>query len=355
MDIQELLKVTTEREASDLHLISAYCPAIRVHGELHQLVTYPLLTPLDIEQMVFSLITPAQKELLITNKELDFSTTYRVSDTDEVRFRVNAYFQKATLAVSFRYIPSRIKTIEELRLPLLLREFTKLRQGFVLLTGPTGQGKSTTIASLLQEINTLHTAHIISIEDPIEYVFARDKSIFSQREMNLDTYSWKNALKYALREDPDIVYVGEMRDLEAIAAALTIAETGHLLFSTLHTNSASQSIDRIIDVFPSHQQAQVRMQLSMVISGIVSQKLVPTVAGDRIPVCEIMMGTNAVKSAIRDGKTFMLDNIIQTSADAGMMLFEEHLRQHVEHNIVSHETALQYAIRPEMYLELMQR
>lgn len=355
MEIRELLSIAISRNASDLHLVASYCPTVRINGELHPLVTLPKLDASDIESMVFSLLTPLQKELLIANKELDFSTVISTESGISVRFRVNSYYQKTMLSASFRLIPAKIKTLEELRLPPILREFTKLRQGLILVTGPTSSGKSTTLASMIQEINFASCVHIISIEDPIEYVFTGGKAIISQREMYQDTNSWRSGLKNVLREDPDVVYLGEIRDYETISSALTIAETGHLVFSTLHTNSSSQSIDRIIDIFPATQQAQVRMQLSMVIAGIISQRLIPTVEGYRVPACEIMIGSASIKNTIREGKTHLIDNIIQTSADVGMMLFEDNLKDLVEQNIISHEIALEYAIRPDTYIQITQR
>lgn len=355
MDIRELLTVTLTRNASDLHLVVGHVPTLRIHGELHSLVTFPQVSQADIEQMIFILLAPSQKELLLANKELDFSTVVTTSDGKEIRFRGNAYFQRGTLSASFRLIPATVSSIDDLHLPQIMHEFVKLKQGFVLLTGPSGQGKSTTLASIIAEINNTRMVHIITVEDPIEYVYPKAKSIISQREMYQDTHSWSGALKNILREDPDVVYVGEMRDFETISSALTIAETGHLVFSTLHTNSAAQTIDRIIDSFPPSSQSQVRLQLSMVISAIVAQRLVPSIAGGRVPVCEVLLGNASVKNTIREGKSHLIDNIIQTSADVGMILFEDHLRQLVENNIVSHEMALEYAIRPDRYLQLMKR
>jgi len=353
MDLTELLALTINRGASDLHLVAEYPPSLRINGELKPLVSMNILNSQDIENMIFSCLSAAQKELLIANRELDFSAVFKLNSEEKHRFRVNSYFQKNTLAASFRVIPTKIKSLAELNLPQILANFATLRDGLVLLTGPSGQGKSTTIASIIQIINENRQAHIISIEDPIEYEFTRAKAMVSQREMYQDTHSWLNALKYAVREDPDVVFIGEMRDYETISSALTIAETGHLVFSTLHTNSASQTIDRIIDIFPSGQQAQVRMQLSMVVRGIVSQRLVPMVAGGRLPICEVLLGTDSVKNTIREGNTHMIDNIIQTSGESGMMLFEEHLRQKVDQNLIAHEVAVQYALRPATYLQLI--
>ncbi len=355
MGIKELLNIAVTRNASDLHLIANHYPTLRIHGELHPLVTLSEITAPDIEQLIFSLLNPSQKELLLNNKELDFSTVMESSDGKEIRFRGNTYFQKGSLAASFRVIPTYVATIEELKLPSILYDITKLRQGLILVTGASGQGKSTTLASIIQEINRTRLSNIITIEDPIEYVYPKGKSIISQREMYQDTHSFLGALKNVLREDPDIVYIGEMRDYDTISSALTISETGHLVFSTLHTNSTSQAIDRIIDSFPASAQSQVRLQLSMVVSAIIMQKLVPASAGGRVPVCEILLGTNSVKNTIREGKTHLLDNIIQTSSAEGMMLFEDNLRQLVVGNVITHEMALEYAIRPDRYIQLMQK
>lgn len=355
MDIKELLSLTLSRSASDLHLVASYHPGLRINGELHFLTAFTELEAADIERLTFSLLSPSQKELLVENREIDFSTVLVLQNGEKVRFRVNAYYQKSSLAASFRLIPSRVPSIDELKLPPILHEFVKLRQGFVLLTGPSGQGKSTTLAAIIGEIIKERTVHVITIEDPIEYVYSKGKSIVSQREVNYDTHSFASALRSVLREDPDVVYIGEMRDFETISSALTIAETGHLVFSTLHTNSTSQTIDRIIDIFPPTAKDQVRMQLSMVLSGIVAQRLVPSISGGRLPVCEILLGSMSVRNTIREGKTHLLDNIIQTSADEGMILFEEHLKELVEQNLISAETALEYALRPERYFQLIER
>lgn len=353
MNINPLLEAAVVRKASDLHILVDQVPVLRINGELTSLVTFPQLSPSDIEEMIFSLINSQQKEVLLANKELDFSTILELENKSKVRFRGNAYFSQGALYGSFRVISTVIKSIEDLNLPAIVKEFAKLRQGFILVTGPSGQGKSTTLASIIQEINLSRTAHIISIEDPIEYIYPKGRAIISQREMYQDTHSWSNALKNILREDPDVVYIGEMRDSETISSALTIAETGHLVLATLHTNSAAQTIDRITDSFPADERDQCRMQLSMVISAIMTQKLVPAIAGGRLPVCEVLLGTASIRNNIRDGKTHLIDNIIQTSSDDGMMIFEEHLRQRVHQNKILHEVALEYALRPDIYLELI--
>lgn len=344
MDIQELLTATIKNKASDLHLIAGRPPTIRIEGVLSELGT-TVLSPQEIEEMIFGVATAEQKNVIIENRELDFSVPIRLPDGTETRLRTNVYYQKATLAASFRHLPSKIRTIEELNLPKTLHEFTKLRQSFVLITGPTGHGKSTTLAALINEINQNTAAHIVTIEDPIEYVYPPGRSIISQREIKSDTHSWAMALRSVLREDPNVVLVGEMRDPETIASAITIAETGHLVFSTLHTNSAAQAIDRIVDVFPPHQQGQIRAQLATALGGVVSQRLIPALDGTRIPAVEIMLGVDSVRTNIREGKTYMIDNIIRTSSHLGMMTIEESLANLVREGKISLKMAQTFALR----------
>ena len=342
MGIQEFLEIVVKKEASDLHLVVGMPAMVRIDGQLLPVSAAPL-TSEETESLVFELLSPEQKEMLLVNKELDFSFALG----DVARFRVNAYFQKGYLSAALRLIPSYIKTIEELNLPRLCHNFTKMRQGFILVTGPTGHGKSTTIASMINEINQSRSVHIVTIEDPIEYVYPKGKSLVSQREMHLDTHSWEVALRSALREDPDVVLVGEMRDFETIASAITVAETGHLVFATLHTNSASQSVDRIIDVFPQNQQVQVRMQLAATIAGIISIRLIPAIGGGRLPAVEVLLASPAVQTAIREGKTHQIDNIIQTSGQEGMILLDASLAYLVKAGRVALDTAKAYSIRPE--------
>lgn len=356
MDIRELLVFTVKQNASDLHLLVGVPPIIRIDGSLTSVSGYNPLTPEQTSELVFSILSPEQKELFLANKELDFSVPLTTDGYQEAaRFRVNVYFERGHISAALRHLPVKIRTIEELNLSPICHEFTKLRQGFILVTGPTGHGKSTTLASIIQEINTSRSCHIVTIEDPIEYIYPLGKSIISQREMNLDTHSWNISLRSVLREDPDVVLIGEMRDYDTIAAALTIAETGHLVFSTLHTNSAAQTIDRIIDVFPEHQQAQIRMQLSMVLEGVLSQRLMPQLGGGRIPGYEVMLATSAVKTNIREGKTHLLDNIIQTSQELGMVALENCLAGLVRSGRISLETAQEYALRPEDLIRLIRR
>jgi len=351
MNIQDLLNTVIQRGASDLHLLAGVPPVLRIDGELERIAAQPVCTPEEIEEAIFSLVTPAQKELIVTNHELDFSLAFG----DQARFRINVYFQKGALAAEFRVIPLVIKSIEELNLPKICHDLTKLRQGFVLVTGPVGHGKSTTLAAIINEITQNRAAHIVTIEDPIEFVFPAGKAIVSQREVHADTYSWEKALRSVLREDPDVVFIGEMRDLETISSALTIAETGHLVFSTLHTNSASQTIDRIIDVFPEYTKAQVRMQVASTLEAVLSQRLVPTLGGGRIPAVEIMLGSPAIKTAIREGKTQMIDNIIQTSTELGMVTLETALAELVKTGKIALETAQEFALRAEEVLRQVRR
>lgn len=352
MTIEELLTLTIEHRASDLHLLVGIPPAIRIDGALVVVPNVQALTREDVETMVFSLVTPAHKELLLANKELDFSLGFG-QGAKSGRFRINAYYQQGSLSAAFRFLPPRIQTIEELSLPKILHNFASLRQGFILVCGPTGHGKSTTIAAILNEINLTRFAHILTIEDPIEYVYENGKSIVSQREMGIDSHSWAMALRSALREDPDVVLVGEMRDPETVAAAITIAETGHVVFSTLHTNSASQSVDRIVDAFPPHHQAQIRQQLAATLRGIISQRLVPKIGGGRIPAVEILIGTPAVASNIREGKTHLIDSIIETSHDVGMATLESSLVSLVLSGTISLETARNFALREDTLLRML--
>src|SRR3989338_4728350 len=342
MSIQDYLETIVKKEASDLHLVVGTPSMMRIDGQLIPLSSAPL-TPEDTETLVHELLSPEQKEMLSVNKELDFSFALG----EVARFCVNAYYQKGYLSAALRLIPTYIKTLEELNLPSICHNFAKMRQGFILVTGPTGHGKSTTIASIINEINQTRPVHILTIEDPIEYVYPRGKALVSQREMHLDTHSWEVSLRSALREDPDVVLVGEMRDFETISSAITVAETGHLVFATLHTNSAAQSIDRIIDVFPENQQAQVRLQLAATIAGIISMRLLPAIGGGRLPACEILLSSSAVQTAVRDGKTHQIDNIIQTSGEAGMVLMDVSLANLVNAGKITVETAQAYSLRPK--------
>lgn len=342
LNVRQILEESIKRNASDLHILVGYYPTIRINTKLFSLKTNEVVTPESAEKLVFSLITPEQKEDLLTNKEVDLS--YQL---DSYRFRVNCYYEKGALAASFRLIPSTIRTIDELNLPAQFHTFSQYRDGLVLITGPTGEGKSTSLAALINEINLNDTRHIITIEDPIEYLYPQAKSIVSQRELHIDTYSWSKALSAVLREDPDVVLIGEMRDFDTIQAALTIAETGHLVFSTLHTSTTPEAINRIIDVFPAHQQKQIRYQLASVLKAVVSQRLLPDInAASRVPAVEILFNIPAVAAIVREGNIYMLDNVIETGEDFKMILFEKYLLKLYTQGIISRETAVQFAERP---------
>lgn len=340
--IQDLLMMTAEKNASDLHLVADTYPVLRIMGKL---IPYQPAGPMNATALlgyIGNLMTQTQKEKFLRELELDFSVTVG----GKYRFRANAYYQRGTPAISLRYIPDAIPTIDSLQLPGICHAFAKLKQGFVLVTGPTGSGKSTTVAAVIDEINSNRSEHIVSIEDPVEFVHSNKKSIISQRELGGDTLSWDNALKSVLRQDPNVVYIGEMRDAETMSAAMSVAETGHLVFATLHTNSASQTIERIVDSFPEDQQSQIILQLSLVLEAVLSQRLVPTVDGKRVVATEILVATPAVRNNIRERKTFQIDNVIQTSGNLGMRLMETSLSELVNKSLVDRTTAMEYAIRP---------
>ena len=349
MTIKELLELTVVQKASDLHIVAGIPPTLRVDGALFPIPNQGVLTPDIVDGFLKEVLNSEQLERLSVNKEIDFSLAF----SEKARYRVNAYTQRGTLAAAFRRIPLEIPPIDSLGLPKILHSFTALRQGFVLVTGPTGHGKSTTLAAMINEINANRAAHIVTIEDPIEFMFKPIKSIISQREMRSDTHSWQVALRSVLREDPDVVLVGEMRDYETIAAALTVAETGHLVFATLHTNSAAQTIDRIVDVFPDEQQAQVRLQLSNVIEAVFSQRLISAIAGGRVVGYEVLLASTAIKTSIREGKTHQIDSILQTSQEAGMNTLETSLAALVRGGKITLENAQGWSLRPEELTRLV--
>lgn len=339
--IKELMSLAVANKASDLHLSIGFLPKLRVNGELVDITNAAIESETQMEEMIFSLLSDDQKKRLLMEKEIDLSVAI-----EQARFRVNVYFSMGKVAATLRIISSEIPTMDQLGIPTIIRSLCNVKQGFVLLTGPTGQGKSTTLASLLNEINYKRSAHIVTIEDPVEYILKPAKSLISQRELGGDTLSFAGALKSALRQDPNVVLVGEMRDLETIGAALTTAETGHLVFSTLHTNSAAQSIDRVVDVFPEGAKEQVRIQLASVITAVVSQRLVPGINGGRIAAFEVMMASAAIRNAIRESKSHMIDNIITTSGDLGMFSLETSLVTLIREGKITEETAMNYALRP---------
>ncbi len=340
MKIEELLEEVLKQDASDLHLSVGVPPTLRVDGYLKPLIQYGPLKEEDVKNLTFAILNDLQKEILLKDKELDFSFSYG----ELARFRANAYHQKGNISLALRLIPLKIRGIEELGLPKICQKFTENAQGLVLVTGPTGSGKSTTLAAMVDKINQEKACHIITVEDPIEYNYLHKKSIVAQREVHYDTRSFASALRTILREDPDVVLIGEMRDLETISAAITIAETGHLVFATLHTNNAAQTVDRIIDVFPSHQQQQIRIQLSGILLGIMSQRLLPAIGGGRIVAAEILMINSAARNMIRESKTHQLETIIQTGAEQGMQTMDADLAQLVKTGKVSLEEAKNYAI-----------
>jgi twitching motility protein PilT len=353
MEIAELLSLAIKNKASDLHLLVGIPPTFRIDGILRFATNYPALKPEMIEQMIFSLLSPEQKELLLANKELDFSFSFTGVEKEEGRFRINVYYEKGSLAGAFRFLAPRIHTIEELNIPAIVHDFAKLKQGFVLVTGPTGHGKSSTLAAIMNEINLDRACHILTIEDPIEFIYPKGNSIISQREMGIDTHAWPMALRSALREDPDVVLIGEMRDPETMQAAMTLAETGHLVFSTLHTNSAAQSVDRIVDSFSSDRRPQIRLQLAATLRGIVSQRLVPKMGGGRVPAVEILIGNSAVANNIRDGKTHLIDTVLQTSKDAGMITLDESLAELVRSGTITLDDAKSYTLRETEFLRMI--
>lgn len=341
MTINELLQTTIDKHASDLHIVPDHFPSVRINNELLLLRAVGSLTGEETHELLIPILSASQKEFLNENKELDFGY-----DFGGHRFRVNIYTNKKYLAAAFRLIPTKIKSIDELGLPSIFHTFTTMRQGLILFTGPTGEGKSTSMAAIINEINDRYSKHIITIEDPIEFTYPQSKSIISQRELHQDTLSWSAALKSALREDPDIVLVGEMRDYETIQLVLTLAETGHLVFSTLHTGSTHEAIDRIVDVFPSNQQNQIRNSLSGTLVSVIAQRLIPDSSGlSRIPAFEILTNNASVSSIIRDGKNYMLDNVLETNEEAGMILFEKYLAKLYRAGQITKEDAINHAIR----------
>jgi twitching motility protein PilT len=351
VEIERLFSNVLEADASDLHLLVGKPPMIRVDSRLSPLSSYPVLDGEQIEKLVLVLLSDFHKEQLRANKQVDFSYDFR----GHARFRVNVYYQKGTQAAAFRRIPSKIRTLQELGLPAKLADFTKHRQGLALFVGPSGHGKSTTLAALIDIINQTRTEHIITIEDPIEYLFVQNKSLISQREVYQDTAGFARAIRATLREDANVVMVGEMRDLESIATTVTVAETGHLVFATLHTNEAAQTIDRIIDVFPAHQQNQIRSQLASILLGVVSQRLLPRIGGGQIPAVEILINTNAMKNLIREGRIYEIPNIIQTSQNEGMVSLDRSLADLVRQGVVDLENAMAYANDLDLFKSLVRR
>jgi twitching motility protein PilT len=349
-DFAEVLTRMAQEKASDVHLSPGFPPAIRLRGKITALEEYGRLSPQDTRDTVYSLLNDDQRKRFESNKQLDLA--YAVPGVS--RFRVNCFFQRGSISAAFRRIPHEIPKLQELGLPAVLEEFTRKPRGFVLVTGPTGSGKSTSLAAMIDIINASRDEHILTIEDPIEFLHQHQRCIVNQREIGADADDFALALKSALREDPDVILVGEMRDLETMSTALTAAETGHLVFATLHTQSTAQTVDRIIDVFPSEQQKQVRMQLSIALQGIVTQQLLPTEDGaGRVVACEILVPTPAVRNLIREGKTHQIYSAIQTSGSLGMQTMDAHLAQLVRANRISAKLAEQRASVPEELKRLL--
>ncbi|MSU76349.1 type IV pilus twitching motility protein PilT [Patescibacteria group bacterium] len=335
----QLLQLMVSHEASDLILSVGVQPSIRIDGILHPIEDHPVLTPERTEALIGTIMTVDQQERFKKQKELDFSIPFE----EKARFRVNVYHQRGFPAAALRLIPMILKNYQELNLPAEVGMFARMKQGLVLFAGPTGHGKSTTQAAIIDDINANRADHIVTIEDPIEYTHLHKQSIVDQREVGSDTDSFARALRSVLREDPDVVLVGEMRDPETMASAMTIAETGHLVFATVHTNDAPQTIDRIVDSFPSYQQNQVRSQLAQVLQGVVSQRLLPQIGGGRVPAVEIMIATPAVQNLIREGKTHQIPGVIQTSSEDGMVSMEKALAERVQEGLVKYDDAVLYA------------
>lgn len=338
--IEMLLQEVINQHASDLHLQVGLPPMLRIDGALTPVANTPSLDVETTERLIFSILDNEQKQILLKDKEFDFSFAFG----DLGRFRVNAFHERGNIAAAMRLIPNDIPTLAELGLPAVVESFADYPRGLVLVTGPTGSGKSTTLAALLDKINSERSEHIITIEDPIEFTHKSKRSVIVQREVHYDTYSFSAALRSALREDPDVVLIGEMRDLETISAAITIAETGHLVFATLHTNSASQSIDRMVNVFPPHQQPQIKAQLGNMLMAICSQRLIPAIGGGRLVSAEILVANPAVRNIIREGKSHQLDQVIQTSAKEGMQSMDRTLVQLVQSGQITYDEAKNYAV-----------
>src|SRR5574344_573308 len=347
--VEVLLEECLKKNASDLHIQVGLPPILRIDGSLQPIPNTPVLTKDMIEKLVFSTLDSMQREILIKDKEFDYSFSFG----DIARFRVNAFNEKGNLAAAFRLIPTKMPTVDQLGMPQVVSSFSDYPRGLVLVTGPTGSGKSTTLAALINKINHEKAVHIVTIEDPIEFTHKSARSVIVQREVHYDTFSFARALKSVLREDPDVVLLGEMRDLETISSAITIAETGHLVFATLHTNSAAQSVDRMIDVFPAEQQPQIRSQLSSVLMAVCSQRLVPAIGGGRVCACEIMVANSAVRSIIREGKTHQLDTTIQTGANEGMQTMDRTLAKLVQQGTITYDSGREYAVDQHEYDRLV--
>lgn len=343
--LEELLDLVVAQGGSDIHIFAGGSPMLRVSGTLVPLTKYPAFSPEETEAMLKSIVRPDRWSSFLANQSIDLSYAHKA----DARFRVNGYRVQGTTALALRLIPRTIHTFTELNLPSVLEVFTQREQGFFLVVGPVGQGKSTTLATMIDRINETRAEHILTIEDPVEYLFTPKKSLIHQREVYIDAPDFHTALQSSFREDVDVIMVGEMRDYETISSAVTAAETGHLVFSTLHTNNAAQTIDRIIDMFPAEQQSQVRVQLAGSLAGIFSQRLVPRVSGGLIPAYELLINNNAVSTLIRDGRSQEISAVIQTSSQEGMIDMDRSLAELVQKGEVTVEHAYEHAMDPKTF------
>ncbi len=348
--INSLLQFAVSQKASDLHLAVGRHPTVRIDGSLVPLEQENILTPEDTVAIADFLMSERNKKEFKKDGHSDFS--YGLEDL--ARFRVNAFSQKGNTGIVMRVINSEIKRLQDLGVPDIIYKFADFSQGLFLVTGPVGSGKSTTLAALIDYINHTQTQNIITIEDPIEYIYIPDKSIVNQREIGQDTFTFQSALRAALREDTNVILIGEMRDLETISTAITAAETGHLIFATLHTNDSAQTVDRIIDMFPSHQQNQVRSQLSSILLGVMSQRLIPRIDGGRVPAIELMIKNHAIENLIREGKTYQIDTVIETGQNEGMVSLDKSLAELVQSGLISEEQMMIYAKNRE-YAQMLAR
>ncbi len=349
--LKDLLAAVGQQGASDLHLVIGRHPTLRINGKLMPLSKEPVLSAEDTKAMSDALLTEDKREELMSDGQTDLS----YSLDDHTRYRVNVFFQKGAVSIALRFVANKIRTLEELGVPPSLYNFTNAAQGLVLMTGPVGHGKSTTLAALVDYINRNQEKHIVTIEDPIEFIYAQDRCIINQREVGRDAKSFSSALRAVLREDVNVVLLGELRDLDTISTAMTAAETGHLIFATLHTNDAPQTIDRMIDVFPAHQQNQIRLQLANVLLGVVSQRLLPSLSGGRIPAIEIMFMNHAVENLIRENKTHQIDSVIETSLKEGMVSLDRSLADLVRQGAIAAEDAMAYAKNRDYFSMLVSR
>jgi twitching motility protein PilT len=346
--IKNILRLVAQQKASDLHIVVGRVPTIRIDGKLFPLTQEKPVDETDSKAFADMLMSEQDKKILEENGQVDFSYNFE----NKVRFRVNVFYQKGMVSIAMRIIIKQIRSLESLNMPKNLLALTEYSQGLVLITGPVGHGKSTTLAALIDHINHNQEKHIVTIEDPIEYVYEQDRCIINQREIGQDAKTFAEALKSVFREDANVILLGELRDLDTIATAMTAAETGHLIFATLHTNDCGQTVDRIVDVFPAHQQNQIRSQLASVLLGVVSQRLVPLVDGGRVPAVEIMLKNDAVETLIRENKAYQIDTVIETGMNGGMISLDRSLATLVDRGLVKYEDAIRVA-KNQDYLRMI--